>query len=229
MTMDDANILTYPPARTYPVDAEHGALRISIVFIFIVFWIIIFLLLNALVPSEGLNILAVIISFAATAVLTQQIERALKARWPSGRALHIDQQQIRLVKNDKVEHMIDGSQRVNVLLWRFKIARRSRVPKGWYMIACALEQDDKYLPVYTFISPTDFDNLKVNQQFPILQSQKDLKRDGQSDIRLAGEQRRLHTAEQIRWMDGAEMNTEDFKKYLGSLQEHFPQWMPSVL
>ncbi len=227
--MEDASILTSQTKKAYPVDAEHSGLRIAIVVIFIVCWIILFAILNTLIPSDGLNILAVIISFAATALVTQQLEKVLKSRWPSGRALNITDTHIQVVRGSKIERQIDGSQRVNILLWRFKIARRSRVPKGWYMIACALEQDDSYLPVYTFMSPTDFDNLKTHQQFPLLQSQKELKRDGQPDIRLAGEQRRLHTAEQVRWMEGAEMDAEDFKKFLISLQEHFPQWMPSVL
>ncbi|MBZ0304159.1 MAG: hypothetical protein K8J31_30770, partial [Anaerolineae bacterium] len=182
------------------------------------------------IPSEGLNILAVIIGFVLTAAVTQQIEKMLKIRWPSGRAVQIHDRHIQIVKRAKVEHEIDASQRVNVLLWRFKITRRSRVPKGWYMIACALEQDDHYVPVYTFISPADFDALKANPHFPLLQSKKEMKADsGYSDMRLAGEQRRLHTAENIRWMDGAEMTTEDFKTFLRSLQEQFPQWMPSVI
>jgi len=212
----------------FEVDPEHGALRISIVVIFIVSWIILFFVLSALIPSEGLNILAIVIGFAITAVFTQQVEKGLKSRWPSGRTIQIDDRHIRVIKNSKVEHEIDAGQRVNVLLWRFKVARRSRVPKGWYMIACALEQDDSYIPIYTFMSPAEFDNLRASQHFTLLQSRKALKQDG-GDVRLAGEQRRLHSAEHIRWLEGAEMDSEGFKKLLSHLQEQFPQWMPSVL
>lgn len=213
----------------FSVDAEHSGLRVSIVFIFIVIWIIVFSVLNSLMTSEGVNILAIVISFGATALLTQQVEKLLKMRWPSGRAVHVEPGHIRIVRKNQVQHEIDPGQRVNVLLWRFKIARRSRVPKGWFMVACALEQEDHYIPVYTFMSPADFDSLNAGPHFPMLQSRKELEKEGRENMRLAGEQRRLHTAESVRWMEGAEMSNADFKQYIMRLQEQFPQWMPSVI
>ncbi|MAS33098.1 MAG: hypothetical protein CL610_03765 [Anaerolineaceae bacterium] len=223
------NTLDQQSPAVYSVDTEHGGLRISIVFIFVVAWAVVFAVLNSLLTSEGLNIIAMIVSFAITAVLTQQIERNLKRRWPSGRTVQVENDHIRMMKKDKVEQEINTSQQVNVLLWRFKISRRARVPKGWFMVACALEQDDIYIPIYTFMSPADFEALDASYHFPLLQSKKELEREGRENMRLAGEQRRLHTAEQIRWMDGAEMSAEDFKQFIRRLQERFPQWMPSVI
>lgn len=213
----------------FSVDAEHGGLRISIVFIFVAIWLGLFVVLNSLISSEGVNILAIIVSFAATALITQQIERLLKTRWPSGRAVEVQPDQIRIVKRNQIQHEINPEQRVNVLLWRFKIARRSRVPKGWFMVACALEQEDHYIPVYTFMSPDEFDKLNATPHFPLLQSKKELEKEGRENMRLAGEQRRLHIAENIRWMEGAEMTTDDFKQFITRLQEQFPQWMPAVI
>ncbi len=212
----------------YPVDPEHAGLRMGVVLIFILLWIVVFSLLNILIPSQGLNILALIASFAVTAILTQQIEKALKTRWPSGRTVQIAPPYVRILKRDQVQHEVDTSQQVNVLLWRFQVRRRSRVPKGWMMVACALEQDDTYIPVYTFMPPNEFENLKGNQHFSLLQSKKELEREGQENMRLAGGQRRLHTAENVRWMEGAEMDRESFKDYIARLQEHFPQWIPAV-
>src|SRR5690606_7750457 len=99
------------------------------------------------------------------------------------------------------------------------------------MVACALEQDDSYLPVYTFMSPEDCDLLKVPNHFTLLTSKKEQpdQTAGKTDLRLAGEQRRLHTAENARWLNGAEMTKDDFIRYIRQLQEQFPQWMPSVL
>ena len=131
---------------------------------------------------------------------------------------------------DKVQNDIDANQRVNVLLWRFQINRRSRVPKGWFMVACALEQDNLYLPVYTFMSLKDLENIKNSTgHFTLLQSQKEAKKQGNDNMRLAGEQRRLHTAESARWMEGAEMTQADFMALIRQLQEQYPQWMPSIL
>jgi hypothetical protein len=223
------NTVTTQTPITFAADPEHGALRISIVFIFVFIWAVVFALLNTIIPSEGINILALIVSFVATALLTQQVERQLKERWPSGRTVQIDHGHVRIVKKSQVQHQVDASQRVNVMLWRFRISRRSRVPKGWYMVACALEQDSDYIPVYTFMSPTQFDALNASQHFTILQSKKEAQKEGPGDMRLAGEQRRLHAAESVRWMDGAEVSADDFQQFIRHLQERFPQWMPSVV
>jgi hypothetical protein len=213
----------------FHVDAEHAALRFSVVVIFILLWIVLFATFNVFIPGEGVNILAIIIAFALTALLTQRIEKVLKDHWPSGRAVQIDNDRIQIVKGDKVQNDIDASQRVNVLLWRFQINRRSRVPKGWFMVACALEQDDLHLPVYTFMSLKDLENIKNSTgHFTLLQSQKEAKKQGNDNMRLAGEQRRLHTAESARWMEGAEMTQADFMALIRHLQEQYPQWMPSI-
>ena len=215
-------------AAEFAVDREHGALRFTVVIIFVVGWILAFVVLNALIANEGLNIIAIVASFGVTALLTQQLEKALKDRWPSGRALKVENNRIRLVQNDTLNEEIDAGQQVNVLLWRFQISRRSRVPKGWLMVACALEQDETYIPIYTFMSPDQFDSIAARGQFVMLQSKKERQKQG-SDMRLAGEQRRLHTAESARWMSGAEMTADDFLRFVGYLQEQFPQWMPSVV
>jgi len=222
------NIVMENQTASFAVDREHGALRLSIVLVFILGWVISFVVLNALIENEGLNILAIVASFGLTALLTQQIEKRLKERWPSGRAVEVENEQIRLVKKDNVQEKIDASQQVNVLLWRFQITRRSRVPKGWFMVACALEQDETYIPVYAFMSPNELDDIITSGQFVLLQSKKERRQQG-GDMRLAGEQRRLHAAESVRWMNGAEMTAEEFVSYVGYLQERFPRWMPSVV
>jgi hypothetical protein len=214
-------------STTYAVDAEHGALRLGVVIVFIVVLIFSYIFLNVLIPNDGLNILALIGSFVFTAVFTQQIERVMRQRWPSGRTVSISHNHIQLKKDKGAQHSIDPARQVNVLLWRFKISRRSRIPKGWFMVACALEQDDTYLSVYTFFSPEQCDQLRLENRFTLLTGKKD--REGHTDLRLAGEQRRLHIAEQARWLEGAEMNQDDFQSYIRQLQEQFPQWMPSAL
>lgn len=224
--------MNIPTRISYPVDAEHGALRMAVVIIFIAILIVSYIVLNLIIPNDGINLIAVIGGFVITALFTQQIEKVMRQRWPSGRTLQIDAEQVSLAAGDNVQEMIDTSKQVNVLLWRFQIKRRSRVPKGWYMVACALEQDETHLPVYTFFSPEECEQLDIDRHFTLLSGKKEhveKSGPGRTDLRLAGEQRRLHTAENLRWMSGAEMTSEDFKAYLKQLQERFPQWMPSVL
>jgi hypothetical protein len=140
--------------------------------------------------------------------------------------------QIKLVRNAQVQSEVDPDQRVNVLLWHFKIGRRSRVKRGWLVVACALEQNDSYLAIYTFMPPEAFESKNYGPHFSLLQNIKEQKEPGgrlSNQMQVAGIQRRLHVAEKVRWMDGAEMTPDDFSAYLKTLQEYFPQWMPSIV
>ncbi len=209
-----------------PVDREHGALRLSLVLLFAGLWVIAFVIANAIISSAGFNIIAGIIAFAVAALGSRLIEPTLKARWPSGRAVHVDAEGVRLMLRDKVETVVRSNDAVSAMLWRFKITRRTRVPKGWYMVACALEQNDLYLAVYTFASPEQAETLHKITRFTDLMSEKTASNVKQDSLRVAGEQRRLRVAETHRWTDGAEMTYEDFQAYIQQLNGQFPQWLP---
>lgn len=227
--LSDLNIssIEQSSSRVFHVDAEHGGIRFVVFVIFMVFLVLSYILLSVIFQAEGLNVIAIFGSFLVAGVISSVTERQLKHRWPSGRKLHILPDKIDLIKNGKAEITLDPSKQVNVLFWRFTIQRRARVPKGWHMIACALEQDGTHLPVYTFLSPDDFKEFPMADQFPPLPSKKDLnKTASERDMRMAGQNRRLHAAESERWMYGAEMTQEQFYQYLDHLKSHFPKWMP---
>jgi hypothetical protein len=207
----------------WPVDPEHGALRLSIIGILMVSSIAGFLVFNALIPGEEINLIAAILGFIAAVVITWQFERYLKRRWPSGRTVAIDGDKIRFRSKDVVQQEIDASRHVNVMLWRFRIRRGSRM-KGWFVVACALEQDSDYLAVYTFMSPEQVNAPAITSRFKMLLPNKE----ADKDLRLAGEQRRLRSAEEHRWMHGAEMSRPDFESFVGRLQRQFPKWMPAA-
>jgi hypothetical protein len=204
------------------VDPEHAGLRLAIVGLFIATAVILYTVIGLLTPAaEGINLLAVGGGLAGAAIMTQVADGFFKQRWKSGRVLRIVGDKIQLAVKDKVQREIDGSQHVNVLLWRFEINKRTRIPKGWYMIALALQQDDLYLPIYTFVSPEDYNTLAYNKQYVMLQKQPDEK-----DMRLAGQQRRLRMAEDARWIEGGEMSKDDYVTYVNRLRHQFPEWMP---
>jgi hypothetical protein len=99
------------------------------------------------------------------------------------------------------------------------------MPRGWYVIACALQQDDVYLPVYTFASPAQADELKKLKQFTELQGDKGKASAAKAEsLRLAGEQRRLRVAEEHRWHDGGELNLADFETFIKHLNELYVRW-----
>lgn len=215
---------------TFPVDPEHGALRSTVFVLFFVIWIVAYAVFNIIIPNDGINIIAGILGFAAAALLVSRgIEPFLRRSWPSGRVLRVDAEHIRLVRRDKVQKEVNTTEPVSVLLWNFKVKRRrNSVPPGWYVMACALEQDDDFLPVYALVSPEQAQALSKIARFVGLVSEKDVKTQHprQDTLRATGEQRRLHLAEAHRWADGAELSPPDFEQFLTWLDTHFPQWMP---
>lgn len=211
-------------ARRWPVDPEHGMLRLAVILTFILSGIFTYILITLVFPQgEAINLLGVAIAIGAAMLLTRAVEGGLKRRWPSGRTFEIDGPTVRLTGRGTPTE-IDGSQHVNVLAWRFTISRRTRVPKGWFVVALALHQGDIYLPVYTFMSPDEFSRLPLNSHFTMLTPAK---REDRGDLRLAGQQRRLRTAEYARWNDGGELSKAHFIEALDALGRAFPAWMIS--
>lgn len=223
-TASTASSLTNRPPADFsiPVDPEHAALRLAIIGTFVGLTIVSYLVLNTILQGEGFNILAILGALALGIGGMQLVDGFLKRRWPSGRALEIAGDTVRLVLRGRVQTEIDGTQHVNVMMWRFEIKKRARAPKGWYVIALALMQDDNYIPVYTFVSPEDFKMLPFSSQYSKLAARKE----AEQDMRLAGQQRRLLNAEAARWNEGAEVTKPDFDAYVEQLKNRFPVWMP---
>lgn len=214
---------------TIPVDAEHSNLRLAVIGIFLLGWIAIALVIGFLIPSGNLNLIAIIAGLVLAGLLTQLIEKRLKRYWPSGRIVQVNLDGVKIMLRGEVQQHIDTHKPANMLLWHFQIKRRSRVPKGWFMVACALEQENLYLPVYTFMSPAQFKALENSDHFTALTSEKNDKMEnvGKFNLRLAGEQRRLRQAEDERWRNGAEMTVSDFQVYLDKLKWNFAAWLPA--
>lgn len=213
---------------TFSVDQEHGALRFGVFTVFIITWVIGYFVFNSLIANDGLNLIAIGLGFGLAYVVTNVSERYLKRSWPSGRKVEVGAEQVQLSKRGTVEQTMTTEQAVGALFWTFEIRKRTRVPKGWSMLACALRDDEDYLAVYTFMSPKQLETYESAGLFKKLTSRRD--KQGQAslreDVRLAGEQRRLIEAEEYRWMNGAEMSPDDFISYVETIKRRFPEWMP---
>lgn len=219
-------LMTVAPDLRVPVDPEHGLLRLIVMITFLISGIGSYLLLNVVLGEVPfINLISIGLAILIAMLTTRAVESGMKRRWPSGRYFEIAGDKVRLGTGGRVTREIDGSEHVNVMAWRFKITKRTRVPKGWYVVALALMQDDLYLPLYAFMSPEDFDALPLSAQFPTLAPSKGKE---QGDLRLAGQQRRLRTAEYARWNEGAELTKSDFEAALATLREKFPTWMISA-
>lgn len=208
----------------YPVDVELGGQRILVPVIFISMWIAGYFVAASVIRGIGLNLLAILIGGVIAYGITTLAERQMKRVWPSGRAVTVDDNGVQLMRKGQLEREMRADQAVSQLWWRFTVSRRSRVSKGWFMLACALEHEGTHLTVYTFIPPKDFEQYHRAKAFSQLANKKDIP--GRTDLRLAGEQRRLRDAESRRWANGAEMTADDFKRYIEEINSRYPEWMP---
>ncbi len=207
------------------VDPEHNALRLATIGLFIAIMVVAFLITNAIIPSDGFNILAGLIAFGLAAIITRLSDPILKRWWPSKRNLLLDADGARLTLNDEIQANIGAGATANAHFWKFKIPRRGRMPRGWYVVACALQQDDTYLAVYTFASPAQTEELGKIKQFAELHSEKNKASAAKAEsLRLAGEQRRLRLAEEQRWHDGGELTVADFETFIKRLNELYVRW-----
>ena len=211
-----------------PVDTEHNGIRLAVIVAFISVWVISFIVISAVISSQGVGVLAILLGFPIAYGVTALLERFLKQRWPSGRVIQIDKNGVTLLKRAELQAQVLSEDPATALLWTFKVAKRARVPKGWSMLACALEYENSYLTIYTFMSPSQVEAFNMAMQFKKLISTRKGKGkdDMREDLRLAGEQRRLRDAESHRWMYGAEMTPPDFITYLTRLNTQFSEWMP---
>jgi len=196
--------------HVFRVDAEHGNLRLAVAVTFVLSSVICFFILAAVIPAEAVNLIAILGALVLGSLISAAAERALKRRWPSGREIAYQSGQLTLQQHGKPQTQIELNRETQLLQWRFEINKRARVPRGWLMVAMAVRYipDDIYLPVYTLMSPEVFAAFDETNAFVELEKQKE---NDSGDMRLAGEQRRLHAAESYRWQEGVEMTNEDFE------------------
>ena len=209
-----------PTPITYTVDREHDGLRLAIAGIFAISAVIGFVILAVVIPGGSVNLLALIGGVLLAAIFTNIVERQLKQRWPSGREIQLTDDAVTLLRHGNTQQQIEIDGEAQLLYWHFTISRRTRVPKGWRMVAVAVHNmaDDLYISIYTLMSPEAFDALDPNERFVALKKTKDI---DDKQMRLAGEQRRLHHAESVRWHDGAELPPTDFEAFLSQLEQRF--------
>lgn len=199
-----------------PVDAEHNSLRFVVAIVFVILAVGGYVLLSTLIPANVVNLVAVLGGLFIAAAGTYLFEQQLKRRWSSGRVLDIGHDAIRLLNRGDVQISVNPSTS-RTILWRFEITRRTRVPKGWFMVAAALESEDEVLAVYTLMPPETYKQIDPDGRFTKLQKVAPAGSSA-SDLRLAGEQKRLHRAEGYRWRDGAEVTNENFATYFAYLE-----------
>lgn len=207
------------------IDPEPSTLRLAVVVAFIGGFIGGFLILSAVFSLGTCSLIGIFGGLGVAVGVMLVTENILKNVWKSDRQLVVEDARLAFEFGGKEVRAINPEGQINVTAWRFATKRRSRVPKGWYMVAINFEQDDVYLPVFTLMSPDAFEELDFKEMFfELTGSRRDLEKE--QDLRLAGKKRRILMAETARGIDGAEMLNEDFVRFIPFMRETFPSWMP---
>lgn len=221
----ELNNPNYAPDIDFNVDPEHTGVRIVGCLTFFLCTMASFLILNTFIPNGGLLIVG--LSLAIGVGLTYASDNILKHLWPSNRYLQIVDDVIRLTQKDNVQSEVDATQNVNLIMWHFQAPRHPRVPKGWYVVANALEQDGEYVVTYSIASPDDMKALPLSRlSVEYAKKKKDRNVEDSRDLRKAGHIRRIEQAEFFRGELGAEMTLEDYQAYLDHLVDTYTEWMP---
>lgn len=211
-----------------PVDPIHGGLRAAVFGSFIGTGVVGFGAGLLFFPNAVL--ISLLLSGVAATGTSMGLERYLKSRWPSGREFVADAERIALIKQGKIESVVDAQQQVNVLTWRFEAKKDGpRAKKGWHILCLGLEQDDNYVIVYTTASPDEFEDMPFASAFTKLEKKRSEKESLSSarTMRQAGEQRRLHEAEVVRQLVGGDLFFDQFVETLLFLEANYPRWMIS--
>lgn len=205
--------------KVLPVDIEHGGIRVAGCFTFVISGFAFYWLGQIVLPDAGL--LMIIISVLLASGATYLADMLLKGRWLSGRELVMAPDEMRIQQGERTERLVKRDEPFNALRWCFEVRRTGRVKKGWYVVACTLEQEGVYLPIYTFCSPEVLETLEDKDEFVLLERPR--KGENQRDMKLAGQQRRLQDAETVRGIEGAELTYDDFVVYMAYLKRE--QWL----
>ena len=221
--MQQMNAPDQAPTLEFAVDSEHSGIRLVGCFTFAISAIALYFALNAIFPGGGLIIIAAALALAVG--MTYLADYLSKRYWPSNRVLQFLGDLVQLRKAGKAQAEIDLAQAVNILFWHFAVKKHPRVPKGWYVVANALEQDGEHLATYSIVSPDDFKALPLSRLSKAYQRQRKSKKE-KNEMRKAGVDRRLARAEFFRGEFGAEMTPEDYHAYLEYLADTYPEWMP---
>lgn len=224
------NAPTGQGGRLIRIDAEHFAIRLLVPILTIGVVVLahvggLALLGDAL--GEGANPVCVmlpvdvVVLFAGGAL----IERGLKRLIPSRRSALLTSEALTVSdrrRRPARDVCIDWGRTVNVTAWRFTVQRRTRVPKGWFLMALHLLQDEEEVILYTFMPPREAEAVVGYRNFVRLRPRRETQ--SNTDLSAVAEQRRLLKLEDARWNDGAEIAREDFCAMLSVLQRRVPGW-----
>lgn len=225
-------------------DQEHGGLRAAVLLGMVVILLASFLLLRAImsaaVPSSDyIGFVSCLGALPFSLPLVWAGEQGLKRLWPSGRYISVDQNGICAVSR-KEESSINWSDDISHTKWFFRLSgyqrggHERRVPKQWKCYAYQLQQEDRRIIAYSYLSKKKADELldetelagfnmilpsEVYQNSIATRLSPPTRPNIPSSV-LAGKDGRYWLAERRRWTEGFEITPKDFGRLLKAVRSN---------
>ncbi|MBI5931848.1 MAG: hypothetical protein HY862_21240 [Chloroflexi bacterium] len=214
-----------PPLKLQ-VDAEHAGIRLLMPLLAVAGLIVGFMLGHTITRLIDDTLSSVCIglpsAFIMLVIFTQIGERVIKPKWPSGRSVSLDSNQILFVDKHHQETVFLWANPLDFYAWHFPVVkRRTRVQRGWYCIAVQLQQKEQHITLYTFIDPEKTSAVPhFKDWFIKLRRRREMDDVKTFDPRLAAQITRLHKMENERWLHGGELSNQDFLTLMQLVERH---------
>jgi hypothetical protein len=214
-------------SRNLPADRYHIGVRLGSIGL----WVVILVALYAvfayvlrLVLGEtfgGIYLIPIIVALFLSQPVSRWAEGLLMQRWPSGRAVRLEDGALTLVEKSGPVRFDLSSGKANFWRWHFVVKNRrsGRVSNGDQVCALRLVQGEAVVSLYAFVNKKNVEALFARYPFFELQRATDPEKRP-----LGGREAVFFAAEQTRWESGAELDPADFEALLNHLAAYLPEF-----
>jgi hypothetical protein len=169
----------------------------------------------------GIYLIPIIVALFLSQPVSRWAEGLLMQRWPSGRAVRLEDGALTLVEKSGPVRFDLSSGKANFWRWHFVVKNRrsGRVSNGDQVCALRLVQGEAVVSLYAFVNKKNVEALFARYPFFELQRATDPEKRP-----LGGREAVFFAAEQTRWESGAELDPADFEALLNHLAAYLPEF-----
>ncbi|MCP5097886.1 MAG: hypothetical protein GY943_20250, partial [Chloroflexi bacterium] len=159
-------------------DAEHPGIRTVVMLSAIVLLLLAFFLMRLVFQATMDESPFILVCGAALPIglgAVWLLEISLKRLWPSGRNLVFTESEVKATNRVQNDLQLKWGEDLSQLNWHFNLkgyprgGRERRIPASWLCLASQLQQGERRLVVYAYVSPqkaaTILENTAVNPSF----------------------------------------------------------------
>ena len=221
-------------------DPEHSGVRTVVTLSLIALMFLVFFVVSQLFNAQSGDspfILVCGITLPVALGIAWGIEAMLKRVWHSGRSVQITDRHVIAKNRVQADVQLSLDQEIVQLQWQFKMGdyprggRERRIANGWFCLAVQLQQGNKTLTAFSYLSPKkvaalsdsiEFRQLQMDEVYDTSVRARMFLTPTRPDISakvLTGGNGRYWLAEKNRWNEGYEFTPSDFEIFLQNLQQ----------